>query len=332
MADIFHRAFYNRIVNGLRFTVYGKKNLDRQLSTVDCKPSTINQRGSVLVLVLWVLAMLAIISGFYSEEARVSRNLGQVSWDSLQGREAVRSILLLVSTRLKTPQDEDGSTSSQKSEKGPFFVPDGRIYELSFGDHILQFSLEDESGKLDINKATEEQLKDVLEGVLPHEKRDLASQLIDAILDWRDQDNLERYSGSEDEIYIDKTPSYMPANSPFRSIDELLLVDGISHDLFYGPITVQSEKDEELWQGGLKDIFTEYNDTNTVSTAYAPLPLKELLKTGLSDNLGMPNVLRLKLRYGASSYEVFFMVQASQKGYRVLEFKEMSLYLEKDQM
>jgi hypothetical protein len=222
-------------------------------------------------------------------------------------------------------------------------MPDGRVYELYFGERLLRFSLEDESGKLDINKATEEQFKDVIEGILLHEKQDLASQIIDAILDWLDQDNLERYSGSEDEIYKEKTPSYMPANSPFRSLNELLLVDGISHDLFYGPITVQSEaagtgfksgdtEDEELlWQGGLRDIFTVYNNSNTVSSAYAPLPLKELLKTGLSDNTGIPNVLRLKLRYGAGSYEVFFKLQANQKGYKILEFNEMNLYMEKDQ-
>ena len=325
MAHIFHRAFYNSIDYGLRFTVYGKKNLNRQPLTVTFQPFSINQKGSVLILVLWVIAMLTLITAFYSQEAKISRNLGQISWDSLQGREAVHSVLLLVAPRLKSQEDVKISEGDS-----PSFVPDGSWHTLNFGGHELQFSLEDEAGKLDINKATEEQLRDVFTGILTGEKQNLAYQIIDAILDWRDQDNMERYAGSEEEVYQTRHPFYMPANAPFRIIDELLLVDGMTHELFYGPLSVQSAEDENLWQGGLKDIFTVYNQTNTVSSARAPAPLKEFLKTGLSDNLGMPNVLRLRVRYGVTGYEVFFKLQASSKGYQIIVFNEMKSQVEKN--
>ena len=59
-------------------------------------------------------------------------------------------------------------------------------------------------------------------------------EIADAILDWIDDDDLPREFGAEIDFYSALQPSYMPRNGPIRSIDELLLVRGVTPALLYG--------------------------------------------------------------------------------------------------
>ncbi|MGC9022675.1 MAG: general secretion pathway protein GspK, partial [Dissulfurimicrobium sp.] len=176
------------------------------------------QKGFVMILVLWTLAFLTMIAGFYAVQSRVRRNLGQEVWDSLDAQYLTRSLLLLVSTRLAPPDMKP----DEAWDKG-LLIPDGTIYMVNIGGKDVTFSLEDEHGKLDLNNATEEQLKEALGGLLG--KGTTADEIVDGILDWRDPDNIPRENGAEDEVYLAKTPPYLPANGPFHTLEELLLVN-----------------------------------------------------------------------------------------------------------
>jgi hypothetical protein len=59
-------------------------------------------------------------------------------------------------------------------------------------------------------------------------------ELADAILDFIDDDETPRTNGCESEYYSSLTPSYASKNSPLESVDELLLVRGVTPDLLYG--------------------------------------------------------------------------------------------------
>jgi DNA uptake protein ComE-like DNA-binding protein len=56
----------------------------------------------------------------------------------------------------------------------------------------------------------------------------------DAILDWLDPDDQPRQFGAEDETYRQYDPPYAPRNGPLASLDELLLVRGVTPELLWG--------------------------------------------------------------------------------------------------
>jgi hypothetical protein len=263
-----------------------------------------NEKGAVLVLVLWVLAFLTLVGGFYAVEARIRSNLGQQAWDALQGREIIRSLLLIAGTRLAAP----GSAVENESEDVLFAV-DGTTYTLDFEGQQVVFSVEDENGKLDLNKGSESQIREVILGLLNEEDLEVADAIVDAILDWRDPDDLVRLHGAEDDVYEEMVPAYKPANGPFKLVEELLLVHGVTQELFYGPLTWESEYGEKLeentWQGGFQDIFTIYNKSGAVVKEYAPLPLRDILGVELTQGQAARGIVRIKAQWGNRAYQVY---------------------------
>src|SRR5207247_2554528 len=65
---------------------------------------------------------------------------------------------------------------------------------------------------------------------LPNMTPDIAA----AIVDWVDADTQPRQGGAENEYYSGLTPPYRTRNGPLDSIDELLLVRGVTPQLLYG--------------------------------------------------------------------------------------------------
>ncbi|UKL13997.1 type II secretion system minor pseudopilin [Dissulfurimicrobium hydrothermale] len=273
------------------------------------------QKGFVMILVLWTLAFLTMIAGFYAVQSRVRRNLGQEVWDSLDAQYLTRSLLLLVSTRLAPP----GMKPDEAWDKG-LLIPDGTIYMVNIGGKDVTFSLEDEHGKLDLNNATEEQLKEALGGLLG--KGTTADEIVDGILDWRDPDNIPRENGAEDEVYLAKTPPYLPANGPFHTLEELLLVNGVTQELFYGPIPYEF-KDSGMdleWKGGLRDIFTVYNKTGTVIKEYAPPPLRHI--AGAGNAPFSHEVVCLKTKIGGMSYWIYWQPVQGGTNFKLVHWTE----------
>jgi DNA uptake protein ComE-like DNA-binding protein len=86
----------------------------------------------------------------------------------------------------------------------------------------------DESSKLDINTVTKEQLLG-----LP----DMVEEIADAIIDWRDSDDVPSGAGAESGYYESLTYGYMARNGPFKTLRELLLVKDVTEELFYGEDT-----------------------------------------------------------------------------------------------
>ena len=66
---------------------------------------------------------------------------------------------------------------------------------------------------------------------LEGETRDI---VVDSILDWRDPDDFYRVNGAENEYYQSLKEPYNCKNGHLDSIEEFLLIRGITPDLFYG--------------------------------------------------------------------------------------------------
>jgi DNA uptake protein ComE-like DNA-binding protein len=59
-------------------------------------------------------------------------------------------------------------------------------------------------------------------------------EIADAILDWIDSDDEPREYGAEIDYYSSIDPPYRPRNGPIGSVDELLMVRGVTPDLLFG--------------------------------------------------------------------------------------------------
>jgi len=103
-------------------------------------------------------------------------------------------------------------------------------------EDTMRFGLTPESAKLHLNAATDEQLTGLLTPLLLDLQIDNPQDLIDAILDWRDEDSDTREGGAENEYYnaLDPGPPYNAKNGPFDSVEELLLVKGVTAAVLYG--------------------------------------------------------------------------------------------------
>ncbi len=92
--------------------------------------------------------------------------------------------------------------------------------------------IESEDRKINVNRAGQPQLKQVLERAGADEAA--AERLTDMIMDFIDQDDVQRPQGAEKDAYRRAGLSYQPFNGPLTSLDQLLLIPGITHQLFYG--------------------------------------------------------------------------------------------------
>ena len=62
----------------------------------------------------------------------------------------------------------------------------------------------------------------------------MTPDVADAILDWMDSDDITRDYGAESDFYSRLQPAYYPANGPLESIEQLLLVRGVTPELLFG--------------------------------------------------------------------------------------------------
>ena len=61
----------------------------------------------------------------------------------------------------------------------------------------------------------------------------MTDEIAAAIIDWIDQDD-NTESGAETDYYATLDPPYAAKNGPFDTIEELLLVKGVTPEILYG--------------------------------------------------------------------------------------------------
>jgi general secretion pathway protein K len=176
------------------------------------------EAGFALVAVLWVVTLLsamavAIIVEGRSEGRVLSMTTAKAQADALADAgvyEAVR--------RLLEPALRESLTVN------------GEPIRWRFADNDIAVSVQDEAGKVDLNNASEELLATLLRGAGAAPQQ--AAALADTVADWRDRDDLVRLNGAEAPQYHMAGLDYGPANAPFHTVEELLLVKGMNPALF----------------------------------------------------------------------------------------------------
>lgn len=113
----------------------------------------------------------------------------------------------------------------------PALDPDGYFAGVRFG-------MEDESARVNVNVFAEagkfgfddQTINDSLVAALPGMTPDIA----DAILDYIDSNEDTRSYGCESDYYLGQSPPYRAKNGPLETVEELLLVRGVTPQLLFG--------------------------------------------------------------------------------------------------
>ena len=170
-------------------------------------------RGVALLLVLWALVLLGTLALAFSwsmrTEALAARNGIDDARAYFQARTGVNRAVMLLAT--VSPDNVLGSAIAGGG-----------------GDASYEVRVGSESGKVDVNLVTEDVLLEILKkGGLPEEE---AESVRDAILDWRDDDDVARPRGAERAEYAQMPEPVTPRNGKIRSVEELMHVKGVTKD------------------------------------------------------------------------------------------------------
>ncbi len=261
-----------------------------------------NERGAALVLVLWVTSVLIIIVAEFAYAMRIETLAVKNFKDKEQAYYLASAGVNLALAEITNQYDlvyldEEGSLVFARKEGGK---TKSRSFErsLGFGNGTIAYSIYDESGKLNINTATREMVASILkEAGVSGSERDI---IADSILDWRDEGHEFHLNGAEDDYYLSLPEPYESKDALFDTLEELLLVRGVSPVLFYGKdrlppelvldTDVESEKD---YQGISRLLTVKGKGKININTAD---------KSVLEAALGSAKAQEIMARRGTDGY------------------------------
>lgn len=195
------------------------------------------RRASVLVGVLWCVAVLSIVVISALHASTLGLRIGHHYGDSIQahylalaGVERTKALLYREAAQRRRSQVNH---SGQLFDAPDLFrdVPLGRgsfsiIHrDQRRGASRIRYGVLDEESRLNLNTASAEEL-----AKLPF----MPAEVVPPIVDWRDPDDQVTPNGAEIEYYATLPSPYQPRNAAFQSVGELLMVRGMPQKLLQG--------------------------------------------------------------------------------------------------
>ncbi len=189
----------------------------------------------------------------------------------------------------------DGNKNQTDSFFDDWATLDRENFEGLFPSGTLYLKVVDLSGRLQINSLVQKTggeteagggtnteievrqmfLRLLQSGLFSVEDETEARSIVDALVDWIDEDDTESDLGAESSYYQSLEQPYSCRNGPVRYIEELLLVKGISPALLFG------SGDKK----GLADYVTVNGDDGKVNLNTAPLLVIKSFDPLIGDDL-----------------------------------------------
>jgi competence ComEA-like helix-hairpin-helix protein len=222
-------------------------------------------RGSILVGLLWCLALLSlvVISVLHTTrmDLMVVKNYGdkiQAHYIAVAGIEKAKALLY---------RDARQRSRSSVNHNGALYDAAEQLRDIHFGrgqfrvfrrgrpdeGGAIIYGVSDEESRLNVNEASNEELSK-LSGMTP----DISA----AIVDWRSAENSDPTpGGARADYYLSLRPPYLPRNGPFQTIRELLMVRGVTRELLLGRDIHQNGLTEALDEGGSEAVVDDVLET-----------------------------------------------------------------------
>jgi general secretion pathway protein K len=188
------------------------------------------QNGIALLMVLWVLTILTVMVFSFSYMARTE------AYAALSFRQTIEKKFLAEAgmergiAELFYMNTHKGKTAFSEGEE--VWRTDGRPYKILTENGYYTIGITNEAGKVDINTTSELILRNLLLNLgLNLDDVDI---IVDSVMDWKDSDDLHRLHGAEDDYYMSLPDPYKTKNADFETLEELLLVKGMTPEILYG--------------------------------------------------------------------------------------------------
>lgn len=220
------------------------------------------QQGAALLMVLWLSAALSAIAFTVANTVRAETERTSTDVDALRAGYLAeggiyRALLYIIWG--PTYRNEDGTPKY-------FQNPMPRLH-FEFPTGVADVELIPETSKLNVNLAQPVEIRNLLLAIGVEPAR--ADTITAAILDWRGPAG---EGGSPfDQRYLSMIPSFQARHASLHEIEELLLVQGMTPDLFYGAYT-RDEDGTLVRHTALRDCLSAFGtrnvlDVNTVEPA-----------------------------------------------------------------
>jgi type II secretory pathway component PulK len=209
------------------------------------------RRGVVLLAVLVVVVLLSLAAYRYSDLMMSELHAADSAINAVQARHFADSGALFTAATLADPnnslngnpysnssvfQDVAITSSDAKARPGRFTILALRNPEdIAAGNQPYRLGVADEAGKINLNAVLQ---LDNNQGNIAYNLLmalpNMTDAVANAIIDWLDPDDTPRTNGAESDTYGGMTPAYQAKNGPLDSLEELLLVSGVTAQLLFG--------------------------------------------------------------------------------------------------
>lgn len=225
--------------------------------------------GAVLIVVLWILlatSMLALsFAASVRTEVNAARNMIEQKKSYYLSRAGIEYAIY------KVIESQQIWLPNQRIQQGQLeaLAPDlNGTVALRMSTGTVQVKIGDETGKINVNLAPSHLIYNLL--VLVGLDQPKADVITDSIGDWRDADNLYRSNGAESDYYQSLEVPYLAKNGVFDVPEELLLVRGITPEVYFGRKGL-TDVGERVEYYGLQKYFTTFTTINRINVNSAPL-------------------------------------------------------------
>ena len=203
-----------------------------------------NKRGTILVNAFWILIILLLVVLAFAWRVSLELKISKIFTSRIKASYAAKAGLQFAveikKSKDKTPYDslDDIWTNNdifKDKEIGEAMVSIKYLHHYNEnGEPVYFYGLIDEDRKINLNMGKEylEILKRILENLASTLKDKegidyLTSDIINAIIDWRDEDTTTIDNNIENEYY-----GYINRNNKFKVLEELLLLKGMDMEKF----------------------------------------------------------------------------------------------------
>jgi general secretion pathway protein K len=241
------------------------------------------KQGVALITTLLIIALLVAVVVEFNRVAiadiDVSKNFGdekKILFIAISGVNAIKELL-----RLDGLYSKSDTLLEEWTKSRPYFYSASSMLD----EGKLEGKIVDEDGKINVNSLIKDKgefdgaHKAIWERLLSQSRFSLTEDEINTIIfgvkDWIDKDDeITGIYGAEESFYSGK--GYDCKNNLLNNLEEMLLINGITEDIFYG----------NQYKSGIHSCFTVYGGRK-ININTAPLPVLMALSDDMTEVIAM---------------------------------------------
>jgi type II secretory pathway component PulK len=192
------------------------------------------RRGVAMITAIFLVVAIAIVALQFSVDGKERRTLGMSASDRGVQRAYASGAMKLIQAKLeyavRTLPQGRGNTQMLRSSD-PWLGIDS-LYSGTYDvdSQPVYVKATDLGTRLNINQLSEDELKTFFAFILNDYV--VADGLAQSVMDWTDADDIARLHGAEKDDYVKNGLLALPSNAPFRDIQELQFVKGMTPEIY----------------------------------------------------------------------------------------------------